>query len=122
MSQELDILELDRASVGKSRRSLIERPRVRGHRKTMQTAYNDIYRHRQRKHGIPTRREVAESILQAVIKESTGPSPGPGREMLRVAGRLLQSIRNPDGSPRYARAGILKRWTNLVEEFAVETR
>lgn len=77
--------------------------------------WNRCYVIRQRQQGIPSRRAVAEAIMQVVM--TTAPSSNHAKEILRQAGIVLRSEQNRDGTGRYTKSGIFHRWERLHYEF-----
>jgi hypothetical protein len=74
----------------------------------MVKAYNEAYRERQQKSGTPDRRQLAESVLQAVIEQITT-NPDNAKATLRRAAAILRSVRTENGKELFGVEGIKAR-------------
>ena len=73
----------------------------------MLAAYNESYRERLKTSGTPTRRELAEAIMQAVI-EQVETDPSAAKVTLRAAAEILRSVEK-NGKPVFNNDGVKKR-------------
>ncbi len=75
----------------------------------MVRAYNEVYRRSLRKKGIPTRRELAEAVLQAVVEEAMASEPEHAKRTLGSAAAILRSVMTPSNQPIFNNDGIKTR-------------
>ena len=71
-------------------------------------AYNEQYRSNLRKSGTPTRRELAEAVLQATI-EQIRTDPDMAKTTLRRAVTILRSVAPENDKPLFTGEGIKAR-------------
>ena len=77
-------------------------------------AYNQNYVSNLRSSGTPTRRELAEAVLQAVIEQITG-NPKEATITLRQASEILRSVVGENDQPLFNNDGIKRRIANIAE-------
>jgi hypothetical protein len=83
-------------------------------RTEMNRAYNQNYVSNLRSSGTPTRRELAEAILQAVIESITS-NPKLATIILRAASEILRSVETEKGQPVFNNNGIKRRIASIAE-------
>ncbi len=90
---------------------------ITDHRRVMLKAYGEIHAMRQRRDKIPTRRQMGEAALQAILMGSFSPTdPTAGREMLVEMLALMADAKDRNGQTKFSMTGALKRWKRLVSE------
>jgi glycerol-3-phosphate dehydrogenase len=97
-------------------------------KRAMLREYNAAYRENLVKNGVPTRRMMAEAIMQAVVEEVMAKPPTDGSEIdlhtgrraaakriLALAAQILKSVVNRNGQPIYGNEGIRRRISKVAD-------
>jgi hypothetical protein len=98
-------------------------------KRAMAREYNAAYRENLVKNGVPTRRMMAEALLQAVVEEVTATVPKDAIEtdihyarivaakrILAISANILTSIVNKNNQPIYNNEGIKLRLSRVAAE------
>jgi hypothetical protein len=106
----------------KRRRKGGKKPPPSDHRREMLKAYGEFYRIRLKQEGVPTRRQMAEAALEAIVVAACGPTPEAARQLLAAMAKKLRKARLDNGQRAFEPSGILYRWEQLVAELVHRKR